>query len=416
MSNTTLGKIASIITGPFGSQLHMEDYVETGIPVIMPQNIYDRRIDETGIARITQEDYVRLKRYATQRNDIVFARRGDVEKHAFIESDSPALCGTGCLRVRVQSRDVYPAFLSLYLNKPETRKWLSTHAVGTNMPNLNTDILSSVPVSLPSYDEQIRQARLFQSINDKIYYNMKVNDNLHAQLRLMYDYWFTQFDFPDEHGKPYRASGGQMIWNEQLKRNIPSDWQSVRLSEYIYIETQSVNPQNDLNKVYEHYSIPAYDSKRYPVFENASSIASNKYKVFEDCVLVSKLNPQFPRVWMPLCLTDNAICSTEFMVYRAFQKQNRAFLYMLVQSTGFVGYMISNSASSTGSRKRVSPDTSVSYYFAAPKDDELILLFADIAQPLIDQSKRLYEENQDLISLRDWLLPLLMNGQATVSD
>lgn len=89
---------------------------------------------------------------------------------------------------------------------------------------------------------------------------------------------------------------------------------------------------------------------------------------------------------------------------------------MLVQSTGFVGYMISNSASSTGSRKRVSPDTSVSYYFAAPKDDELILLFADIAQPLIDQSKRLYEENQDLISLRDWLLPLLMNGQATVSD
>lgn len=99
MNKTLLGDISSIITGPFGSQLHMEDYVEDGIPVIMPQNIKNRTVDETWIARITSDDFLRLNRYATMINDIIYARRGDVEKHAFVKDNSQMLCGTGCLRV-----------------------------------------------------------------------------------------------------------------------------------------------------------------------------------------------------------------------------------------------------------------------------------------------------------------------------
>ena len=95
MISTTLGEIADIITGPFGSQLHMSDYVDEGIAVIMPQNIGDRIILEDKIARISKSDYKRLKKYQTQKEDIVYSRRGDVEKHAFINGDKPYLCGTG---------------------------------------------------------------------------------------------------------------------------------------------------------------------------------------------------------------------------------------------------------------------------------------------------------------------------------
>ena len=156
MNKTKLGNIANIITGPFGSQLHMEDYVDAGIPVIMPQNIKGRMVDYNGIAQISEEDFTRLIRYATKENDLIYARRGDVKKHAFILSDSPTLCGTGCLRVRVVDESVYPLFLSFYLNRPETKRWIFSHAVGTNMPNLNTGILADVPVEFPSLNEQIK--------------------------------------------------------------------------------------------------------------------------------------------------------------------------------------------------------------------------------------------------------------------
>ena len=97
MSNTTtLGEISDIITGPFGTQLHMSDYVEVGIPVIMPQNVGDRQVNIESIANINETDFIRLKRYATKKDDIIFARRGDVEKHAFITNSQRMLCGTGC--------------------------------------------------------------------------------------------------------------------------------------------------------------------------------------------------------------------------------------------------------------------------------------------------------------------------------
>ena len=97
MASINLGEVADIITGPFGSMLHKSDYRETGTPVIMPQDIGNRTLSLESIARIGQQDAERLSRYATVENDIVYARRGDVEKHAFINADEAgALCGTGC--------------------------------------------------------------------------------------------------------------------------------------------------------------------------------------------------------------------------------------------------------------------------------------------------------------------------------
>ncbi|MDY0105881.1 MAG: restriction endonuclease subunit S [Giesbergeria sp.] len=141
----------SIQTGPFGSQLHASDYVEVGIPVVMPKDISLRRVQTESIARVSPIDADRLARHQLAPGDVVFSRRGDVEKHALIsETERGWLCGTGCLLVRPGPKWPSPNFLSLLLDLPQSRLWLVRHAVGATMPNLNTGILGSVPVVMPS--------------------------------------------------------------------------------------------------------------------------------------------------------------------------------------------------------------------------------------------------------------------------
>jgi len=140
----------AVQTGPFGSQLHASDYLPAGIPVVMPKDIAGRRVSTVSIARVGEPDAARLSRHRLRGGDIVYSRRGDVERHALIgERETGWLCGTGCLLVRLGERWPSPTFASFALDRPETRTWISQHAIGATMPNLNTGILSSVPMLMP---------------------------------------------------------------------------------------------------------------------------------------------------------------------------------------------------------------------------------------------------------------------------
>ena len=151
----TLGAVchqngAGIQTGPFGSQLHASDYVSAGIPSIMPQNIGDNCINVDRIARVSLDDANKLSRYLVREGDIVYSRRGDVEKRALIRAPEDGwLCGTGCLRVRVDRNVVEPKYASYCLGHPLIREWIVRHAHGATMPNLNTSILSACPFVVP---------------------------------------------------------------------------------------------------------------------------------------------------------------------------------------------------------------------------------------------------------------------------
>lgn len=176
-----LAQFADIQTGPFGSQLHASDYVEFGIPSIMPQDIKNNQIDSSSIARIKEADAKRLEKYCVQKGDIVFSRRGDVERHALIgENEQGWLCGTGCLRVRVVSEEVIPEYLQYYLSIAESCAWIRHHAHGSTMPNLNTSILGDVPIRYPNVEKQRSICNLLGTIDRKIKTNSDINDNLAA--------------------------------------------------------------------------------------------------------------------------------------------------------------------------------------------------------------------------------------------
>ncbi|MFM5858737.1 restriction endonuclease subunit S [Aeromonas veronii] len=159
----------TIQTGPFGSQLHASDYVQEGTPVVMPKDISGRRVDGGTAARIGMSDVERLFRHQLQIGDIVFSRRGDVEKHALIgELEQGWLCGTGCLLVRPGKNWCSPGFLSRLLDLKSTKRWLTQHAVGATMPNLNTGILASVPVLLPSREVLMEFEQLTHVLDTRI--------------------------------------------------------------------------------------------------------------------------------------------------------------------------------------------------------------------------------------------------------
>jgi len=149
-------------TGPFGSQLHAVDYqAEGGTPVIMPVDIRDRRIDTARIARIGERKKSELARHQVREGDVLFARRGDVGRFAVVsEQESGWICGTGCLRVRLNTPDVHSAFLAHYFGRSEVKEWLLREAKGTTMPNLNTSILRKLPLVLPPLAEQRRIAAI----------------------------------------------------------------------------------------------------------------------------------------------------------------------------------------------------------------------------------------------------------------
>lgn len=414
---TTLGKISEIITGPFGSQLHQSDYVEQGIPVVMPQDIDNRKVNYASINYVSNEDAIRLERYKTIINDILYARRGDVEKHAFIkEKDNGVLCGTGCLRVRITTSEVEPEFISFFLNREETRKWLVTHAVGTNMPNLNTDILSDVPIAYPLLEEQRRIVQVLNSLDEKIALNSAVNDNLEQQAKLLYDYWFTQFDFPDENGEPYRSSGGKMVWNEQLKRTIPDGWTTNPLSD-IFTFKSGYSFSSDLYEVSGKYKLLTIKN----VQNNGINLNVDNYinvlpdNVPDYCLLKAQdilmsLTGNVGRVG--IMYADNCLLNQRVALAEPVNINQRVFVYFLLKSDIIHKQyeMIANGSS----QQNLSPIEAEKVIIAY--NPEVATKFSTLCNEYLNTIVSNLAENQELINIRDWLLPILMNGQATISD
>ena len=196
---------------------------------------------------------------------------------------------------------------------------------------------------------------------------------------------------------------------------MPDDWETTQLGNAVNISTKSFNPVKNPDVLLEHYSIPAYDETLFPVMEYASSVKSNKFIIEKGCFLVSKLNPTIRRIWMPYCLTPHAVCSTEFIVYKAKKHELTDFLYSLVYSESFFDFMCSHVTGSTGSRQRTTPSETLNFEFTLP-DTDTIEAYTDIAHPIYEQIQNNTLQSQHLSALRDALLPRLMSGELDVSD
>ena len=259
-------------------------------------------------------------------------------------------------------------------------------------PGLSVKTLAKQIVELPPLDIQNKVVSILSGIESKIVINEKINDNLQRQAELLYHDRFETVD----------------------RSNLPVNWRIVRLGDVAIISKKSFNPAKEPEILLEHYSIPAFDEAHFPVFELSTAIKSNKFIVDSTCFMISKLNPTTKRVWKPYCLTENSVCSTEIIVYKAKRQEITDFLYSVIDSSSFSDFMCSHVTGSTGSRQRTTPSDTLAFKLILPTAEE-IAEYQGIVTPMFKQIKCNAIENDNLKRLRDSLLPKLMNGEIDVS-
>jgi type I restriction enzyme, S subunit len=235
-----------IMTGPFGSALHAHDYMDVGIPVVPAEAISDDgRLDPSTFPHISISKAEELSRYVLQEGDIVFARRGAQAcgKSALVlANQAGGIAGTGLISLRVNNRDrINNKFLAIALRSKESKEWLMHHAIGATMPNLNSSVIGSLPLNLPSKEVQNTIAEIIQSLDDKIELNRRMNATLEAMARSLFQSWFVDFD-------PVRAKlDGRLpaalepataalfpdTFDETTLGHIPHGWEVKTLGEVI---------------------------------------------------------------------------------------------------------------------------------------------------------------------------------------
>ena len=223
----------------------------------------------------------------------------------------------------------------------------------------------------------------------------KINKNLEQQAQAIFKAWFIDFEPFDE--------------------KIPANWIVSKLGDIASIKTNSFSPVKNPYAQLEHYSIPAYDEQKYPVFESAEGVKSNKYILSKNSVMISKLNPDTKRAWRPMCLSDLAVSSTEFIIFEAFNPAYKDFVFSIIDSAAFSDWMCAHTTGSTNSRQRTTPSATLEFQVALP-DEKTITDFCAIVTPMYDTISANICENQKLAQLRDSILPKLMSGELDVSD
>ena len=302
--------------------------------------------------------------------------------------------------------DINPYYLYYYLSTQKS--YLQCLAASTATPLLPKTDFEEIDIPIIGRPEQDQIVSLLKPIDDKIKLNKTIYSYLEGVIDSYFKYWFVQFDFPNDNGLPYKTTNGEMVWNEKLKREIPAGWIVKSIQDISTQDSVIINPIS--GTMYKHYSIQAFDENRYPNMEDGAAIDSGKYSVPANSILLSKLNPHFKRIWLVGDSDEFSICSTEFIPFTPIGVE-REYLYALLNSDEFYTYMVNSSSSSTGSRKRMDPELCKIFSFCSPSDDALLMQFCEKIRPFVTQMLSVIKQNNELRELRDFLLPLAINGQ-----
>lgn len=391
---STIGAACSLVTD--GSHSSPKS-VANGEYMVSVKDFAEYGFDFTSCRRISSEDYEILKRNGCvpEQDDILIGKDGARYFEDIIiyrQPERPALLSSIAI-LRCNKEEILPEFLYYTLRTPSFKQDVrDNYGSGSAIPRIILKDFKRMPISYPSLELQSQIIAVLSALDQRIQTNTKVNDNLQQQAELLYHERFETVD----------------------RDKLPVGWRIVRLGDVATISKKSFNPAKEPEMLLEHYSIPAFDEAHFPVFEPSTAIKSNKFIVDDSCFMISKLNPTTKRVWKPYCLTENAVCSTEFIVYKAKSQEITDFLYSVIDSDSFSDFMCSHVTGSTGSRQRTTPSDTLAFELVLPNAEE-IAEYQSIVSPMLEQIKCNAIENDRLKRLRDSLLPKLMSGEIDVS-
>ena len=403
-----LGDIAEVQTGPFGSQLHNKDYALVGSPIVTVEHLGNRHFTTQNLPLVSDTDKARLSKYILSEGDIVFSRVGSVDRCSYVSDKEVGWLFSGrCLRVRC-NREVYPLYIYYYFCLESVKQYIRNVAVGATMPSINTQIMSEIPISLPSLEEQRRIARILGAIDDKIENNRRINTNLELQAQALYKQWFVDFEFPNEEGKPYKSSGGKMVDSELGP--IPDGWSVIGYCDAVDIKGGGTPPTN--NPEFWNGSIPFFTPK--DVSSDCFAIHTEKSiteaglsncnsKLYAKDTVFITARGTVGKVVMAGC--SMAMNQTNYALVGK-NELSQYFVYLL--TIALVDRLLkkANGAVFNAITTRDFEDEQIVH-----PTNFVLGKFIDIISPLYQQVLSIAKENETLATLRDTLLPKLMNGE-----
>ena len=404
-----LGDISSTIqTGPFGSQLHQSDYSEVGTPVVMPKDLIDGHISESSIARVSEEHVDRLSRHKIEIGDILYSRRGDVGRCAYAsDKEIGWLCGTGCLRVSVNPKVANSKFVFYQLQKPETVGWVINHAVGATMLNLNTSILSAVPLELPSLVIQNRIVDMLSAYDKLIENNQRQIKLLEEAAQRLYKEWFIDMRFPG-HENVQSVDGVPEGWEKQILGDLLDvvrgrSYSSKELSDsdgVLMINLSNIRSFGGYNREQEKHYTGKYT-------------ADQMVKTHDLIMGVTDMTQERRTVGRPALVPDlHAHAMISMDIIKLVPNEGSTLFYYALLMYGGYSEVISRFANGTNVL-HLRPDVLGIIDVVLPSL-EIQMQFVDQFELIQRKIEALQDESILAAEARDRLLPKLMSGEIEV--
>ncbi len=264
---------------------------------------------------------------------------------------------------------------------------------------------------------------VLRSLDDRITLLRETNTTLEGIAQALFKSWFVDFDPVRAKAEGCQPEGMDATtaalfpdsFEESELGLVPRGWRVGSITELAEQKKGSINPLASPDEQFEHYSLPAFDSGQYPVFELGESIKSNKTPLPDQAVLLSKLNPHIPRIWLPVRHGENAVCSTEFLAYSPKADASKELIYCLFSSPDFQQQLCQLVTGTSNSHQRVKPDQILELKLPIA-DAGLLTAFTEIAGPIFERVYANRQQAQTLTHLRDTLLPRLISGQLRLPE
>ena len=386
---------------------------ETGYKLVTSKNILSNTLDLNSAYFISEEDFVNInKRSKVKQYDILFSMIGTVGSLYFETSDSIdyAIKNIGVFSCGDKEK---AEWLYYYLQSSYAQQYIKRYLNGAVQKFLPLKGLREFPV--PQFNKELHnRIKILLNIDQKIQTNNQINQELEAMAKTLYDYWFVQFDFPDQNGKPYRSSGGKMVYNQELKREIPEGWGVARIEDIAQTGSGGT-PKSTNVSYYSNGEIPWINSGELEQtvitstsnFITEEGLNNSSAKLFPSgTILVAMYGATAGKVSFLTfeASTNQAICAIMLTDIRM-----RYYLKNVIED--LYQYLVKLSTGSA--RDNLSQDMIKNIKVVIPSND-ILDRFYDFSNNIIKEITKKQQENEQLTQLRDWLLPMLMNGQVKV--
>lgn len=416
-----LGVIEKPLDGNHG-EIHPKgnDFINSGIPFIMASDIKNSSIDFKNCKFISKKQALTLKKGFAKVGDVLLTHKASIGRSAIIpETNNEYILLTPQVTYyRVKDKQkINNFYLKYYFDSKYFQSAIFSYSgAGSTRAYIGITEQLNLPVKLPSLYTQEQIAAVLSSLDSKIELNSKINNELEAMAKTLYDYWFVQFDFPDKDGKPYKTSGGKMVWNGELKREIPDGWEVVKINETITVKDGTHDSPKSQETGYrfitsKHLLKSGIDFENANLISESDFIAINKRSKVETGDILFSMIGTIGTIYKVEEKEINFAIKNVALFKTSQKKEVKNYVYMYLKSPDMQQYISNVLSGSIQKFIGLGDLRNIPFMLS----ENLIEQFEKITSPIFLKIENKKIENQTLSNLRDWLLPMLMNGQVTVN-